>query len=76
MIKQDFADWDKATPEERVRGILDFWIAGQKLSGSDPMPEQIEARKQELIDALPKTDEEKWEYIARSYPEGVPDDFE
>jgi plasmid replication initiation protein len=75
MIKQDFADWDKKAPEERVKGILNFWIAGQKLNGSEPTSEQIEARKQELKGSLPRTDEEKWQYIALNYPEEPPPDF-
>jgi len=76
LIEQDIANWDKTLPEERVKGRLDFWTAGERLNGPGPAPEQIEVKKQELIDNLPKTDEEKQEYIARNYPEDPPDNFE
>ena len=76
LIKQDVADWDKTPPEERVKGRLDFWIAMRKLTGPGPTPVETEANRQELIDNLPKTDEEKWEYIALNYPEEPPEDFE
>jgi len=78
LIKQGVTDWDKTPPEERVKGRLDFWIAMRKLTrpGPTPTPVEIEANRQELIDNLPKTDEEKWEYIARNYPEEPPGNFE
>ena len=75
-IEQDIADWDKTPREVRVKGRLDFWTAGEKLSRRLPKPEQVEAKKQELIDSLPKTDEEKREYMARNYPEEPPGNFE
>ncbi len=59
-----------------MTGPLVFWMTVQKLSGLQPTAKQIEAKKQELIDNLPITDEEKREYIARNYTEEPPDDFE
>jgi hypothetical protein len=76
LIQTDLANWDKTSPEERAKGPLGFWIAVEKSGGPQPTPEQIEAKRQELIDNLPKTDEEKREYIALNYPEEPPDDFE
>jgi hypothetical protein len=76
LIEYDVADWDKTPPEERAKGPLGFWIAVEKSGGPQPTPEQIEAKKQELIDNLPKTDEEKREYIALNYPEEPAEDFE
>jgi len=76
QISRDIANWDKILPEERVQGMLEFWIAGQKLNMIHPTPEEIEARKHELIDNLPDNLEGKREYISRSYPESPPDNFE
>ncbi len=76
MIKQDIADWDTIPPAERVAGRLGFWLAGEKINNRQPTEEQIEAMRQELIDNLPKTDEEKWEHLCRNYPEDPPEDFE
>ena len=76
QISQDIANWDKIPPEERVQGMLDFWIAGQKLNMIHPTPEEIETRKHELIDNLPDDREGKREYISRSYPQEPPESFE
>jgi len=76
LIRQNIADWDTIPPTERAAGRLDFWIAGEKLNSRWPTEEQIEAMRQELIDNLPKTYEEKWEHISRNYPEEPPEDFE
>ena len=76
LIQTELADWDRTPPEERVEGILGFWIAGERINGRQPTPLEIEVKKQELIDNLPKIDEEKREYMARNYPEKPPDDFE
>jgi hypothetical protein len=75
LINQDIENWDKKTPEDRVKGMLDFWITGQKLNGIDVTSDQIKAKKKEMMDNLPQIYEEKWEYIARSYPEEPPVDF-
>ncbi len=45
------------------------------MNGKIPTPEQIEIKKQELVNSLPQTDEAKWEYIAQNYTEEPPDDF-
>jgi len=76
LIEQDMSNWDKTPPADRVKGMLGFWIVGQKLNGPPPTSYQIEIRKQELIDNLPGTDEGKREYIARNHPEEPPDDFQ
>ena len=76
QISRDIANWDKTPPEERVKGMLEFWIAGQKMNMIHPTPEEIEARKHELIDNLPDNHEGKREYISRNYPESPPDNFE
>jgi len=73
LIKQDIATWNKTSPDDRIKGRLDAWIFTQS---PKPTPEQIEVKRQELIDDLPQTDEEKWEYISRNYPEDPPTDFE
>lgn len=48
----------------------------ETMNGRTPTPEQIEAKKQELIDSLPQTDEDKFEYLSQNYPGEPPDDFE
>ncbi len=75
LIEQDLNNWHDTSPEERVQGRLDFWIAGQRINSGPPTKEEIERQQQELIDTLPKTDQEKREYIARNYPDQPPDDF-
>jgi hypothetical protein len=72
LIQQDISNWDTTTPEKRVQGRLNAWIITQ----SRPNQDKIENKLQELIDSLPKTDEEKREYIARNYAEGPPSEFE
>ena len=72
LIQQDISKWDTITPKERVQAMLDAWIFIQ----SRPSQNEIDSMQQELIDNLPKTDEEKREYIARNHPEDPPPDFE
>ena len=73
LIRQDIANWDKTLPEERVSGRLDAWIFTQQAS---PTQNEIERKLQELIDSLPQTDQEKWEYISGDYPDEPPPGFE
>jgi hypothetical protein len=75
LIKQDITNWDKVPLEKRIEGRLGFWITGETMNGRTSTPEQIEIKKKELIDSLPKTDDEKWEYLAQNYSENPPDDF-
>ena len=72
LIQQNISKWDATTPKERVQAILDAWIFTQ----SRPNQDEIDSMQQELIDNLPKTDEEKQEYIARNHTEDPPPDFE
>jgi hypothetical protein len=60
-------------PEDRVQGRLDAWIFAQSVR---PAQEAIGNKLQELIDNLPKNDEEKQEYISLNYPEDPPADFD
>ena len=76
LIKQDIDNWDRVSPEKRIEGRLSFWITGETLNRRAPTPEQIEAKKQELIDSLPRTEEERWEYLSQNYPDEPPEDFE
>jgi len=76
LIESDIANWDKTLPDDRVAGRLKFWTAGENINGRQPNPEQVERKRQEFIASLPKTDEEKWEHVARNYPEDPPEDFE
>jgi len=76
LIGQGVANWDKVSPERRIEGRLSFWIASETMKGRKPTLEQIEVKKQELIDGLPQTDEERWEYLSQNYPEDPPEDFE
>ncbi len=71
LIDQDLADWDKTPPEERVRARLDAWVFTQ----SRPNQDAVDSMRQELIGNLPKTNEEKREYIALNYPEDPLPDF-
>jgi hypothetical protein len=73
LIQQDIADWDRTPPEERVQGRLDAWIFAQSVR---PAQDEIKSKLQELVENLPKTDEEKREYIARNSTEDPPPDFE
>jgi len=76
LIRQNTNNWDKVSPERRIEGRLSFWIASETMKGKKPTLEQIEIKKQELIDGLPQTDEERWEYLSQNYPEDPPEDFE
>jgi len=76
LIKQDIDNWDQVTSEKRIEGRLEFWIIGETMNGRKPTPEKIEIKKQELIDSLPKTDEDKFDYLAQNYPEVPSNDFE
>lgn len=73
LIRQDIANWNKTPPEERVSGRLDAWILTQEAS---PTQNEIERKLHELIDSLPQTDQEKWEYILPDYSGEPPPDFE
>ncbi len=76
LIEKEIEIWDNTSEEERVQGRLDFWIAGQKINRGGATEGEIEEKRQALIGNLPKTDEEKREYIARGYPEKPTEDFE
>jgi len=76
LIRQEVANWDQVPLEKRIEGRLGFWITGETMNGRTQTPEQIEVKKQELIDSLPETNDEKWEYLAQNYPEDPPNDFE
>jgi len=76
LIKQDIANWDQVPLEKRIEGRLGFWITGETMNGRKPTSEQIEIKKQELIDSLPKTDEDKFDYLSQNYPEVPSNDFE
>lgn len=76
LIKQDIINWDQVPLEKRIEGRLEFWITGETMNGRTSTPEQIETKKQELIDSLPKKYEDKFEYLSQSYPEIPPHDFE
>ncbi len=76
LIRQDIDNWDQIPLEKRIEGRLEFWIANEKMNGRTPTPEKIESKKQEFINNLPQTDEDKWEYMAQNYPEEPPYDFE
>ncbi|MBD3330754.1 RepB family plasmid replication initiator protein [Candidatus Peregrinibacteria bacterium] len=71
LIEQDIEDWDKITPEERVSGRLDLW----KTMNPGVSKKEIEKQKQEYIAQLPKTEQEKREYLSRNYEDHPPDDF-
>jgi len=75
LIKQDIANWDQVTIEKRIEGRLEFWITSETMNMRKPTPEQIEIKKQELIDSLPKNYEEKFEYLSQNYSEELPRDF-
>lgn len=76
LIKQDITNWDQVPLEKRIEGRLGFWVTGETMNGRIPIPEQIEVKKQELINSLPKTYEDKFEYLSQNYPEDPPHDFE
>jgi hypothetical protein len=76
LIEQDITNWDQVPLEKRIEGWLGFWVTGETMNGRKPPLEKIEVKKQELIDGLPQTNEDKWKYIAQNYPEDPPDDFE
>ncbi len=75
LIEQELETWDDTPAKERIQGRLDFWIAGQKINSGEPTADEIEKKRQELTDNLPKTDQERREYIARNYPDHPPEDF-
>ena len=76
LINHELANWASISPAIRIEGRLNFWITGETMNGRNPTPDQIETKRQELIDSLPKTDEDKFEYLSQSYSETPPDDFE
>ncbi|HGE72000.1 TPA: hypothetical protein ENX78_14270 [Candidatus Poribacteria bacterium] len=76
LIRQEVANWDQVSLEERIKGRLNFWIISETMNNRTPTSEQIEIKKKELIDCLPKTDDEKFEYLSQKYLELPPDDFE
>jgi hypothetical protein len=75
LIKQDIVNWDQVPLEKRIEGRLGFWITGETMNGRKPTSEQIEVKKQELIDSLPKTIKDKFEYLSQNYSEVLPHDF-
>lgn len=76
LISQDVINWDQIPLEKRIEGRLGFWVTGETLNGRTPTLEQIEIKKQELISSLPKTDEDKFEYLSQNYSQDPSHDFE
>ncbi len=72
LIGRELEIWDDTPSEERIRPRLEAW----RMVNSDVTAEELEKRKQEYIDGLPKTDAEKREYISRNYTDHPPEDFE
>lgn len=72
LIEQELEIWDDTPSEQRIKPRLEAW----KMVNSGVTEEELENRKQEYIDGLPKTYEEKREYLFRNYPDHPPDDFE
>lgn len=76
LIEQDLKDWDKIPLEERIKGFLEFWLAGFELKRlPNPSHQEIEWKEQELINSLPKTEEERRSSLASKYPLNPPEDF-
>ncbi len=71
LIEQELNKWDDTPSEERIKPRLEAW----KMVNSGITEEELEKRKQEYIDGLPKTDVEKQEYLSRNYPDHPPEDF-
>lgn len=44
--------WEALSPEEKVRGRVEFWISRQRLQGHEPSAGEIAARRAELIGSL------------------------
>ncbi len=71
LIEQELNKWDDTPSEERIKPRLEAW----KMVNSVITEEELEKKKQEYIDGLPKTDVEKLEYLSRNYPDHPPEDF-
>ena len=67
-IEEELVNWDKIPPAKRVKGFLDFWIEGERLKrGNPPTVEEIEAKIKEQVSDLPRTAEERRQYLAREH---------
>ena len=75
LITQDVKNWNQKTPEQRVEGRLNLWKVSQILDGIQVTEEQINEKRTELIEFLPKTNNDKKIYVEKQYPEYPPDDF-
>ena len=72
-IEQILRDWDRTPPETWVEGIFGVWC---QVNRKDPDSEEAQAKLQEYIDGLPKTEEERREYIrTKVVPAEPPQDF-
>ena len=64
-IEEELVNWDKVPPAERVKGFVDFWIEGERFKrGNPPTAEEIEAKIKEQVSDLPRTEEERRQYLA------------
>lgn len=72
LIEQELNKWDDTTPKEKIKGRLDAW----KFVNHDATQEMIEKKRQEYVDSLPQTNEEKREYLSLNYPDYPSEDFE
>lgn len=75
LIEQEIRDWDKTPPEERIKGRLEFWLAGFQLKKQRVSQEEVEAKKKELISEISKTEEKRRSYLASKYPINPPEDW-
>ena len=55
-----FSEWLRMSDEEKIKGNLWIWkLRFKKEQGTEPTPEQIEEKKQELISELPTPEEKR-----------------
>ncbi len=69
LIEQDLNAWDEVLPEERIGGRIDAW----KMVNPEATDETVEERRQEYINSLPRTDEEKRQYLSYNSPDHPPE---
>jgi len=73
LVEEGLQNWDMTSPEERVKPIFNFWLTCIYKGDADSA--EARAKKQEYLDGLPQTEDERRRYLERQHDPNPPDDF-
>ena len=74
LVEEGLRNWDMTSPEERIKPIFNFWLSYTHNGDADSA--EARAKKQEYLDRLPQTEDERRRHLERQHDPNPPDDFQ